>query len=131
MNPPRGLGSRGQDLWTSITQGLPDDWELDEREHQVLALASRQADDLALLEAEIETHGVTTTGSQGQVVIAPMVPEARQARLAISRLLNMLALPDVEDLPRSQASLRAERAARSRWDRRPRQMPREDVNRGA
>ena len=51
MNPPRGLGSRGQDLWTSITNGLPDGWELDEREHELLALASRQADDLALLEA--------------------------------------------------------------------------------
>jgi len=125
------LGSRGQDLWTSITNGLPEGWELDEREHELLALASRQADDLALLEAGIETHGVTTTGSQGQMVISPMLSEARQARMAISRLLNMLALPDAEDEPRSQASLRAERAARSRWDRRQRLTPREDIRRGA
>ena len=58
---------------------------------------------------------MTTTGSQGQMVISPMLSEARQARMGISRLLNMLALPDAEDEPRSQASLRAERAARSRW----------------
>lgn len=131
MTPPADLGQRGEDLWCSITNGLPDRWELDDREREVLALASHQADDLGRLEMEIERLGVTTTGPQGQVVISPMVPEARQARMAISRLLSMLELPDEDEQPRSQASLRAERAARSRWDRRQRLVPREELRRGA
>ena len=131
MKPPEDLGVRGKELWTSITSGLNDGWELDDREREVLVLAARQADDLARLEKEIGTTGVTATGSQGQVVVSPMVPEARQARMAISKLLNTLELPDGEEQPRSQASLRAERAARSRWDRRQRLGPREELRRGA
>ena len=131
MTAPDGLGERGRSLWESIAFGLPADWEFTEREVEILGLACRQADDLALLEAEIDKLGVTTMGSQGQVVIAPMIPEARQARLAISRLLGSIELPDDEDEPRSAAALRAQRAARSRWDRRQRLAPREDLRRGA
>jgi hypothetical protein len=54
-------------------------------------------------------------GSAGQPVLHPAVVEARQARLAISRLLGTLSLPDEEAEPRTVAGLRAQRAARSRW----------------
>ncbi len=117
MTAPRGLGNRGRALWRSVAKGLPSGWELDEREAALLTLAARQADDLAKLETAIKREGAMARGSAGQPVVHPAVVEARQARLAIGRLLSQLALPDEEDQPRTEAARRAARAARARWDR--------------
>src|SRR5436190_15089875 len=113
MTPPKGLGNPGRTLWRSLAQGLPDGWELDERERALLTLAAHQADDLAKLEAAIKRDGAMTTGSAGQPVLNPALTEARQARLAISRLLGQLALPDEEAEARTEAGLRGQKAARS------------------
>jgi phage terminase small subunit len=117
MRAPSSLGNRGRALWVSVAKALPEDWEFDERERAILAMAARQADDLERLDNAIEQHGAMTTGSTGQLVVNPAVIEARQARLAINRLLGELSLPDEDEQPRTSAGLRAQKAAATRWDR--------------
>jgi phage terminase small subunit len=120
MNAPAGLGKDGKRLWKAILGDLPANWELDEREFQLLALAARQADDLAKLETAIKAEGVITIGSTGQPVVHPAVLEARQARLAISRLVGLLELPDADEQPTTAATTRSRKAAQARWNRRER-----------
>lgn len=115
MRAPAGLGPRGRALWGLIQKGLPDGWELDERECSILALAARQADDLAALERSIKKHGVTVAGSAGQPRLNAAVVEARQARQALGRLLGQLALPDEDSQPATEAAKRARHAAEVRW----------------
>ena len=117
MKLPSGLGNAGRALWSSIAKGLPDDWELDEREAAYLTLAAHQADDLTRLETAIKRDGAMTKGSAGQPVVNPALTEARQARLAIGRLLGQIELPDEDEEPRTEAGRRGQRAARARWDR--------------
>lgn len=114
--PPEGLDDAGRALWQSIMGGLPDGWELDERESALLDLAARQADVVAELEAVVEREGTMTTGSTGQPVVHPAVAEARQGRLAIDRLLGKVALPAPEkDGAETSASERGRQAANARW----------------
>jgi hypothetical protein len=54
-------------------------------------------------------------GSCGQLVVNPSIGEARQARLALARLLGALELPDLSGAMRDQPSRDAQRAARARW----------------
>lgn len=117
MKPPKGLGNSGRALWRQIARALPEGWELDEREEALLRLAARQADDLTRLETAISKSGPMVPGSAGQPVVNPAIPEARQARLAISRLLGALHLPDAEEAPRTAAGQRGQRAANLRWSR--------------
>ncbi len=118
---PKGLGNRGKALWRSVVATLSDGWELDERGLEILALAAHQADDVAKLETLIKKRGLMVKGSTGQPVLNPAIAEARQGRLAVNRLIGQLALPDEEEEPRSSASKRAQKAARTRWNRRDRQ----------
>lgn len=114
---PKGLGNSGRALWRQIADGMPAGWELDERELALLLLACRQRDDLSRLETVISKEGVMATGSTGQPVVHPAVLEARQARLAINRLLGGLELPDADEVPRSDAGRHGQRAARARHGR--------------
>ena len=116
MTAPNGLGNRGRALWRSIVKGLPDGWELDEREVALLTLAARQTDDVAKLETAIKREGLMVAGSAGQPVLNPAVAEARQGRLALGRLLGQIELPDEEGKARGEASRRGQKAARARWD---------------
>ncbi len=122
MRAPEGLGPRGRALWRSIAAAVAQAGdeehvaELDERERELLRLACAQADDIAALEREIRRAGVVVEGSKGQPRLSPLLAEARQARLALARLLGDLSLPDLEEKPRTQASLRAQHAANVRWD---------------
>src|SRR4051794_9342986 len=118
MTPPKGLGAVGKALWKSVLEDLPDGWDLDHRELQILSLAARQADDLERLEKAIKKDGTMTVGSTGQPILHPAIPEARQARQSIGRLLGALALPDEDEEPATAASHRARAAARTRWARR-------------
>jgi P27 family predicted phage terminase small subunit len=119
MRAPKGLGNSGRSLWSQIQKALPAQWELDERELAILAAACRQRDDLAKLEASIAKFGVMSVGSKGQPVVNPAVSEARQARLAIGRLLGEISLPDeAANRPLTGRSRRAKHAADTRWNRR-------------
>ena len=81
-------------------------------------MACRQADDLAALEAAIRKGGVLTRGSQGQLRLSQVVAEARQARLALARLLGQIKLPSDgvgSEKTLTAAGRRAQRAAEKRW----------------
>jgi len=117
MRQPSGLGPAGKSLWRKMRDALPPGWAYDERELAILAAACRQADDLALLEKAIKRDGATATGSKGQLTVNPAIPEARQARIVLSRLLGELSIPvESDEKPQTAASRRAQRAADARWD---------------
>lgn len=116
MRTPSGLGASGKALWRSVVAGLPNGWELDDRERAVLELACRQRDDVAALERSLSRSGRMVKGSRGQDRLHPAVAELRQARLAIGRLLGQLELPNVEEEKKTAASQRASKAAQTRWD---------------
>jgi hypothetical protein len=129
--PPDGLRDTGKALWAEILGDVGDGWALDARELHLLRRACRCADELAELERVVDEEGEVVRGSRGQPAVHPALGEARQLRLVQLRLLGGVELPDDDDEPRSAAAVRAQRAARSRWDRRQRKTPREEVRRGA
>jgi hypothetical protein len=88
---------------------------LNERGTAQLDLAARQADDLVRLAVVIAEERATAGRSTGQRVVHRAISEARQARLAISRLLGALALGEAEGDPGTAACRRGRRAARARW----------------
>jgi hypothetical protein len=108
--------SAGEKLRTQIDAALPDGAEWSERENALLDLAVRQADDIGSLEAVLEAQGPTVKGSMGQSRLNPVFAELRQSRLALSRILHDLKMPD-EGLDGGQAKdTKAQRAARVRWN---------------
>lgn len=112
---PAGLGVEGRRLWASLASR----YDFDPGELTTLAAACRQVDDVEALEAELRRTGLMVKGSRGQERLSPVVGEVRLARAAVARLLSALALPDDTgdvSLP-SPATLRAQKAARSRWAR--------------
>jgi hypothetical protein len=98
--------SAGEALSRAIRGGLPPGVELDEREEALLAAAACQADAVEALESDIAKRGYVI-GSR----LNPSVPEARQGRLALGRLLGGLDLPDSKSL----TEIRAGKAANARW----------------
>jgi len=114
---PAGLDRAGRSLWRRLTEEL----EFEPRELAVLEQACRQADAIAALDRVIKDRGIEVRGSKGQPRLNPAVAEARQARMALARLLDTLDLPaEGEDIGAPAASRRAARAARARWGQ---QMP--------
>ena len=114
---PAALAKPGKALWRSILGDLDPGWELDARELHLLERACRCADELVLLEAQVDSAGATVTGSRGQVVVNPALAEARQLRLAQLRLLGAIELVDPQAATRAAtpAQARARRAAGARW----------------
>ena len=98
-------------LVDAISSALPDTHVWDERECALLALAVRQADDIDRLEADIAEHGVRVEGRGGQRSLNQSLAEARQARIALSRILNAIDIPE-SVLP---SVLHGQRAAHARW----------------
>ena len=76
-----------------------------------------KADDVAGLEELIARDGMVVAGSQGLPRLNAAVAEVRQGRLALGKLLGLLALPDEVDRPLTAASRTAKRAAEVRWNR--------------
>jgi hypothetical protein len=107
--------SAGDVLVQQFTDALAPDEQYDERELALLDLARRQADDIATLEEQLSAEGVSVTGSMGQTRLNPIFSELRQQRLALSRLLHDVKLPD-EGLGVSK-NVQQQRAAQSRWAR--------------
>lgn len=110
--PPEGLGEAGRALWVSLTSV----YVFTAYELLILDQACRLADSVDALAAAVEQDGVVVLGAAGQKRLNAAVVELRQARLGMAKLLGMLALPSSEDeRPMSDASRRAQHAARSRW----------------
>jgi mRNA-degrading endonuclease toxin of MazEF toxin-antitoxin module len=98
--------SAGAHLEKAIRDDLPAHVELDPREEELLRQAVAQADDIAALDADIRVRGrVLDTG-----YVNPSVREARQARVALSRLLSGIDLPAAANT----TVLRSEKANKAR-----------------
>ena len=117
---PPGLGAAGKRTWTALLADLPRDWELTAREREQITLACQQADAIADLERELAAGGLTVKGASGQSRLSPLVPELRQARLALSRLLGAVDMPDADGEPSTLAGKRGKAAADKRWARKER-----------
>lgn len=111
---PQGLGPRGAAFWTDVTGT----WEVDRDERELLAEACRSLDQLDALQAALDSDGVMVTGSTGQLRVHPAIAQINATRATLGRLLAQIGLPDEQDeaLP-SMASLRARKAAETRWAR--------------
>ena len=114
---PVGLDARGRRFWTRTVAT----YALSPSERELLVEACRALDTCEALQAVVGAEGITTAGSKGQPRAHPALAELRQARLALARLLAHLALPDDSgSAVASPASIRARRAAQSRWSTHPR-----------
>ena len=92
----------------AIRESLPASHEWTERDGALLDLAEAQAADIDLLNADIGEHGVRLEGGRLNTAFC----EARQARVALGRLLGQVDIPEEE----STASLHARKAATARWE---------------
>lgn len=110
---PKGLTTVGRSLWRDVTTK----YQLRADELRVLEAACREADLIDRLESAMPDAKLIVTGSQGQPVINPMVPELRQHRATMAQLLRQLKLPD-DGASAEQRSNQARDAANARWGNR-------------
>jgi hypothetical protein len=111
---PVGLARAGRATWSRLVSSytfLP-------HELLVAELVAKQSDDIARLESLLEEQGLVIAGSTGRPRLSPVLGELRQARLAMSKLLGAIGLPDEDNQPMSESSRRASKAAKARWGHR-------------
>lgn len=113
IEAPDGLESAGAKLFTDIANK----WVLRADELRVLEDACGEADLVDDLKAAMVGQDRLVKGSQGQLVINPLISEQRQHRTALATLLKQLRLPDEADTPEAR-STQARAAANSRWSKR-------------
>jgi hypothetical protein len=97
-------------------------FDFDERERVVLEQACRQSDINARLDAMIAGDGLVVKGSTGQPRLSAAVGELRSGRLALTRLIRELALPDEDGVSMTARQRQAQHAANARWGRARRRM---------
>lgn len=103
---PDGLADSGLKLWSDVAGK----YVLRADELSTLEAACRAAD--RVRQMELERNGaVTATGSMGQLIVHPLIPEIRAHEAQVSSLLAKLKLPD--DGGEQVSQQRA--AAQSRW----------------
>lgn len=113
--PPADLADSGKELWSKVVTK----YDLRADELRVLSDACREADLVDQLTDELATVGIMSTGSMGQPVVNPLVPEIRQHRSTVATLLGKLKLPDDESSDSAgRVSAQARSAANARWSRR-------------
>lgn len=119
---PKSLEAAGKKLWREIAK----DYDLRPDEYRVLEDAAQEADLVDVMAAAMRDEPLMIEGSQGQMVLNPLVSELRQHRTTLSNLLAKLKLPD--DSGEAGASdgepvvddraTKARAAANARWSRR-------------
>ena len=87
---PRGPKKSGSKLWREIAD--PKKYELRPDELRILEDACREADLIDQLEDALEGQPFIVTGSQGQDVINPLIPEIRQHRATLTSMMLKLKL---------------------------------------
>lgn len=109
---PEGLGERGLRLWTETVEEL----ELDPDELLLLEEAARLADELDDMGRLLACSSLLSTGSRGQQVINPLIPQIRGHRLALARVLRQLGAtrPGEDEQERLTPSQRGRKAAMAR-----------------
>lgn len=85
---PAGLHEPGRKLW----QATVADYELAEHETGLLLQACHTVDALAELQSRLDADGPMVSSPQG-LKAHPALPELRQQRIALARLLAALGLP--------------------------------------
>jgi pyruvate/2-oxoglutarate dehydrogenase complex dihydrolipoamide acyltransferase (E2) component len=108
---PEDLGDDGRVLW----EGVMAEYQLRPDETPLLLAACQLADEIAAMRAALGGADLVVAGSHGQVRPHPLVPELRQHRLALSRLLGSLGLTDSDD--DMSRSAMGRKLAHARWDR--------------
>lgn len=107
---PTGLKAKGKRLWSDVTGS----YQLRSDELDILEDVCREADLIDKIEQALASADFMVTGSQGQMVVNPLIAEARQHRATKMSLWKRLDLPDPvasEDAPSNQQRA----AAQSRW----------------
>lgn len=110
---PEGLGTAGTVLFAQIASN----YVLRPDERRILTDACAEADLVDELAAATTGQPKLVKGSQGQLVINPLISEQRQHRLALASLMKQLKLPDAADSPEAR-STQARAAANARWTKR-------------
>src|SRR5829696_1158230 len=82
-----------------LREPLPPDFEFDERERALIEIAAAQAADIDRLEVDIGERGIRV-GDR----LNPSVPEVRQSRVALARILGQVDLPEVGTTARPTAA---------------------------
>jgi hypothetical protein len=119
---PAGLDKAGKKLWREIAK----DYDLRPDEYRVLEDAAREADLIDFMSEAMRDEPLLIEGSQGQMVLNPLVSELRQHRTTLSNLLTKLKLPDdIGDAgdgggepAGDERATKARAAANARWSRR-------------
>lgn len=112
---PPNLGVGGT-LWKRIVSV----YDLRADELQVLEDACRSKQLAHELEKDLRSASKTVSGSTGQTVVNPLVPEIRQQRTATAALLKQLKLPDEQaEVPAAGGSQsdKGRAVAHARWQK--------------
>ncbi len=114
MNERAPSGLKGsKKLWKQVVT----EYELRPDELRLLEDACREADTIDALQEAASQADLLGTGSTGQTVIHPLIPEIRQHRIVLARILGSLRLPDDPTVAGSSASDKARTASLARWQR--------------
>ncbi|MDT5258509.1 MAG: hypothetical protein QOD10_3589 [Mycobacterium sp.] len=117
MNKPRtpsGLSQKAARFWRDVVTN----YRLRPDELRVLEDACREVDLVDTLRKAMASSPLFMTGSMGQQVINPIIPELRQHRATLATLLRFLKIPDGESGLGHTRSTQARDAAMSRWQKR-------------
>jgi hypothetical protein len=115
VEAPDHLGTAGKALWN----GIAGSYQLRADEIRVLEDAAAEADLIDDLRASFVGEPKLVKGSQGQLVIHPIVAELRQHRATLKALLGSLKLPDANpEAAAADRSTAARSAANARWSKR-------------
>lgn len=114
---PKNMGSRGLAFWNKVTGK----YELRPDELVILEDACREMLLIDELQKAMRGESMIMSGSMGQPVVNPLVPELRQHRATLKALLASLKLPD--DVSESDSgepgedveTVQQRKAANSRW----------------
>jgi hypothetical protein len=90
---PRGLGPSGRALWRSVLEL----YDIDVHDRIVLIEACRCADRCDQLAVEAGKHGLTSVNKRGDLIASPLLAEARQQEIVLTRLIASLRLPVGQD----------------------------------
>jgi hypothetical protein len=66
VEAPEGLRGAGKALWSEMFADVPEAWEFDRRDLELLAQAARIVDAIVELEAAVDRDGVMIAGAAGQ-----------------------------------------------------------------
>ena len=108
---PADLGTSGARMWAEISSR----WDLRPDELRILEDACGEADLIDELKAAAKDAPKLVKGSQGQLVINPLISELRQHRATLASLTAKLALPDENGA--EARSTAARKAAQARWSK--------------